>query len=74
MKHVRICHFVTVHFINNDAEERRGPWLLVAVDRHRPFNRRIRQMESILTPDEHRLYIRMSLSANWELLQIILYL
>jgi len=66
MKHVRICHLVTVHFIDNDAEERRGLRMLVAIDHHR-FNRRIRQMESILTPEEHRLNIRMrnmSLSAD----------
>jgi len=33
MKHVRICHLVTVHFIDNHAEERGGPGMLVAIDR-----------------------------------------
>jgi len=55
MKRVRICRLVTVRLIDNDAEERRGLWMLVAIDRHR-FDRRIRQIESILTPvltEEH---------------------
>jgi len=54
----RIRHHVTVHFIDNDTEERRGPGMLVAIDRHR-FNRCIRQMESILTPEEHKISIHM---------------
>jgi len=61
MNHVRFCHLVTVHFVDNVAEERRGPWMFVDADRHRS-NRRIREIEFKLAPvltKEHGFYIRL---------------
>jgi len=56
MKHDRFCHLATVSFVDNDAEERRGPWTFLVADRHR-FSRRIQQIESMLAPvltEEHK--------------------
>jgi len=39
MKHVQISSLTTMHFIDNAAEERRGPWMFIAADHH-CFDRR----------------------------------
>jgi len=69
MKHVRFCHLVTEHFVDNNREEHRAPRMSVAADRHR-FNWRIRQIEFILAPvlteKRSRLYIRLrNMSLMW---------
>lgn len=65
-KSVTFADVVTVRYQSTWSEAdyraaRRGPWMTMAVDRHR-FRRRIEKLSKILTPiltDEHRIRIRL---------------
>ena len=56
-RRVRFCRQVTIHYLDDKDEDRRSPWMRLAVDRHR-FSQRIRCLSSVLKTilsKQHRL-------------------
>jgi len=60
-RRVRFSRLVTVHRLDDVADDRHSNWMTIAINRQR-FTRRIREMSTILEPiltDEHRLKIKL---------------
>ena len=60
-RRVRFSHLVRVHVLDDCDEDRRSPWMYVALRRYR-FQRRIQLLSHVLEPimsTEHRLAIML---------------